>query len=308
MHRNLRAQLHLPDRKERRRRCPRASRCRRVFTEWRSATGLPAGNAPTSFTLTFPMSRPLTLSARFAPAASVNTTVSLRVDPQELKIIVDGTRFTPPLTVEWGWNSVHTVGADPVQTARGTDYAFDSWSDGGPINHEVRVPSPSGPIELVARFVPAHTSPLPDVTAESDGQSRWPGLEQLPGCLGARFDSRDFCAGYAERPARAPAPLCLLVEREACVVRVHSGRGRPGSDARRDVPALGPGDDCQHAVESTGSGGWNAVYDALSRRTRRRRDGDGRGRSSDFRRRAIASRLPRMVGHAGREPGHPVGG
>jgi uncharacterized protein (TIGR03437 family) len=95
-----------------------------------------------------------------------------------MTVLMDGARFVPPVTLEWGWGTVHTVGVEPVQSDSGVVYAFDSWSDGGAATHSIVVPSPSKPIELAARFVPAHTvwfktSPA-GLRLSVDNRESWP--------------------------------------------------------------------------------------------------------------------------------------
>src|SRR5262249_41093684 len=48
---------------------------------------------------------------------------------------------------------VHSVGLNPVQYGNGAWYVFDSWSDGGAVNHDITVPSQSTALNLTANFV-----------------------------------------------------------------------------------------------------------------------------------------------------------
>ena len=159
-----------------------------IFSRWISARNL-APQLPTTYIVTLPIIEPTTITAVFMPAVNATATITVRTDPEELRVVVDGALFTPPVSFEWGWDTVHTIGAEPAQHSRGVSYAFHSWSDGGPINHEVRVPSPSQPINLVARFVPAHTvtfqtSP-PNLKLHIDGRQDWMnyGFGWLPGSV-----------------------------------------------------------------------------------------------------------------------------
>jgi uncharacterized protein (TIGR03437 family) len=145
-----------------------------IFSRWVTAIDLSPQSA-SSYLINLTLTGPTSLTALFMPAAAAQSEVTVQTDPQELTVIVDGTVRTPPVSFEWGWGTAHTVGTEPLQRSRGVAYAFESWSDGGAINHEVRVPSPSQPINLVARFVPAHTvqfqtSPS-DLRLNIDGQA-----------------------------------------------------------------------------------------------------------------------------------------
>jgi uncharacterized protein (TIGR03437 family) len=158
-----------------------------VFTRWISGTGVPG--PASSFILAFLMTRAVSLTPEFGPAAGSSTNVTLQTDPQELTVIVDGVRYTPPVKFEWGWNSTHRLAVEPNQNSRGVAYVFHSWSDGGDASHDIRVPSPSGPIEVVAHFVPAHTvrfstSP-PNLKLTVDFRQDWPNyaFAWLPGSV-----------------------------------------------------------------------------------------------------------------------------
>jgi uncharacterized protein (TIGR03437 family) len=132
---------------------------------------------------------PISLLPVFTSIGVQLTSVTLQTDPQELTVIVDSVRLTPPVTLEWGWSTVHHIAVDPNQTVRGVAYVFQSWSDGGDFSHDVPVPSPSPPITLTAHFVPAHTvrfstSP-PNLKLTVDGRQDWVnyGFAWLPGSV-----------------------------------------------------------------------------------------------------------------------------
>jgi uncharacterized protein (TIGR03437 family) len=145
-----------------------------VFVGWGTVWQL---GRPTQFIISFPMLGPLTLTAFFQPANAVKTEVSVITDPPQLQLLLDRTPYTAPVNLEWGWNTTHSVGANPVQVAQGVTYVFQSWSDGGAINHDFQVPSQSGAINLMAKFVPAtvvafQTSP-PGLALSVDGRQNW---------------------------------------------------------------------------------------------------------------------------------------
>ncbi len=122
-----------------------------VFTGWTAVFGL---GISTAFDITFPMQGPLTLTAFAQPANSVQAGVNIVTEPPQLQLLLDHTPFVAPISLEWGWGSVHSVGAPPLQYAQSKAYVFDSWSDGGAINHDVKVPSQMTAMTLVARYLP----------------------------------------------------------------------------------------------------------------------------------------------------------
>ena len=147
-----------------------------IFAGWGPIYGLPTKQ--TAFVVTFPLLGPTQLSANFQPANAVQTQVNIVTEPPQLAVLLDRTPYTAPINLEWGWDTVHAVGANPVQVAQGVTYVFDSWSDGGPINHDYRVPAQSGAITLRALFVAAatvgfQTSPA-GLQLSVDGQQKWP--------------------------------------------------------------------------------------------------------------------------------------
>jgi uncharacterized protein (TIGR03437 family) len=148
-----------------------------LFAGWSTLSGLPA--IPTqSFDITFVLVGPAQLVPLFQVATAVQAAIDVDTVPPSLTVLMDGIRYLPPFTLQWGWGSTHTVGADPVQSVAGVAYAFDSWSDGGAINHDIHVPSPAKPISLVAHYVLAHsvvfrTSPA-GLQVSIDNRESWP--------------------------------------------------------------------------------------------------------------------------------------
>jgi uncharacterized protein (TIGR03437 family) len=155
-----------------------------IFVGWGTVWEL---GQPTQFIIKFPMLGPLTLTAFFHPANAVKAQVNVVTNPPQLQVLLDRTPYTAPADLEWGWNTSHAVGAVPVQIGQGVTYVFESWSDGGAINHEFQVPSQSGTINLMAKFVPAttvafQTSP-PGLGLNIDARQNWPNYNfaWLPG-------------------------------------------------------------------------------------------------------------------------------
>ncbi len=90
------------------------------------------------------------------PRFTVARGVTLLTSPDNLEVLADRAPVGSPATLEWGWNTVHTVGVLSPQWDRvGRLWMFRSWSDGGAVNHAYEVPPGAAPVELVAQFVRA---------------------------------------------------------------------------------------------------------------------------------------------------------
>ena len=142
-----------------------------IFTGW---TGIYSA----SFIITFTMTGPLILVPNFAPTVSVGVHVNVATEPPQLQVLLDRTPYTPPVSLEWGLGTIHTLGANPLQVVQGVTYIFESWSDGGAINHDFLVPVASTPLSFTARFVEPSfvtfaTSP-PGLSLSIDGRQNWP--------------------------------------------------------------------------------------------------------------------------------------
>ena len=80
----------------------------------------------------------------------------LATDPPELTLLADRAPVPTPATLDWAVESVHTVGANSPQKDKfGKIWAFQSWSDGGELNHAYKVASTNEPVELTAKYIPA---------------------------------------------------------------------------------------------------------------------------------------------------------
>lgn len=122
-----------------------------IFTGWSSVFEL---GIRTEYDITFPMQGPLTLSAYAQGANSATGDVNILTNPPQLKVLLDRTPYIAPINLQWGWNTVHTIGTEAVQLLQGRYYVFDSWSDGGDLNHDVKVPNSSATLNYTANFVP----------------------------------------------------------------------------------------------------------------------------------------------------------
>jgi uncharacterized protein (TIGR03437 family) len=165
-----------------------------VFTGWGPGAWQDIQGFMNTVTLNGPMIvRPQFQLARKIQFASV---------PDGLELLADRTRITTPASLEWGWDSTHTVGLSTPQVDRfGKWWAFSSWSDGGAANHSYKVASVAAPETLTATFVAAAvtqvlTSPA-GIPVKVDGRDNW-----------ASFD---FIWGVGEKhrieaPAQATTP------------------------------------------------------------------------------------------------------
>jgi glucose/arabinose dehydrogenase len=61
--------------------------------------------------------------------------------PAGMQITLDGQSFTTPFTVTGVIGIIRAIGAPNPQTFDGTNYSFQSWSDGRSISHEIITPS-----------------------------------------------------------------------------------------------------------------------------------------------------------------------
>ncbi|MCX6630624.1 MAG: hypothetical protein NTW28_23660 [Candidatus Solibacter sp.] len=119
-----------------------------VFLGW-----LPGTNqAITGFQNTVTLTGPLTVYPRFQVARKVNLTT----DPPELVLLADRAPVPTPSALDWAIDSVHTVGANSPQRDKfGKIWVFQSWSDGGELDHAYTVASSSTPASLTAKYVAA---------------------------------------------------------------------------------------------------------------------------------------------------------
>jgi uncharacterized protein (TIGR03437 family) len=119
-----------------------------LFTGWGGTVG--AGSQST--TLNLVVDRPMALLPQFALATLVNVTT----DPPGLLVLGDQTRVATPYTFYWAPGSTHGLSAVSPQTNKdtGAQYAFVSWSEGGPVNGQFTVPLGVSPVNLTATFGP----------------------------------------------------------------------------------------------------------------------------------------------------------
>jgi len=118
--------------------------------------------------------KPLTLTARFNAEYywSVDTTRVTLPDGEGLQIVVDTSTYTAPWSTWWPYLSLHDIGTLAAQDVGDVRYTFQSWSDGGPLSHQIQV---FGSESRFASFSPTAfklivtTSPIIGVTIDIDG-------------------------------------------------------------------------------------------------------------------------------------------
>jgi uncharacterized protein (TIGR03437 family) len=147
-----------------------------VFVGWYSA----ANQAIVGFQSTVTMNAPTAVYPHFAPARSIDFVTS----PAGLQVLADYSTVTAPITMQWGFGTVHTVGViSPQLDSTGNPWVFTSWSDGGAATHAYTVGASATPGSLTAVFGPAVgvaflTSP-PQLNLTVDGASNAPPYNYL---------------------------------------------------------------------------------------------------------------------------------
>jgi uncharacterized protein (TIGR03437 family) len=142
-----------------------------VFVGWYSTIN----QTVVGFQSTVTLNSPTTISPHFAPARNISFTSS----PPGLQVIADYATITTPYTLQWGFDTVHSVGPiSPQMDSTGNPWIFSSWSDGGAPIHAYTVAESTTPAQMVATYNPAvgatfQTSP-PQLNLTVDGSSSTP--------------------------------------------------------------------------------------------------------------------------------------
>jgi uncharacterized protein (TIGR03437 family) len=142
-----------------------------IFGGWEAGPN----QAIQGFQNTVTMNAPVTVYPMFQVARTVN----LATVPAGLQVVADRTVLNTPTTVQWGWNSIHSVGpVSPQQDMTSHWWVFSSWSDGGAANHAYTVAQLLAPDTLTATYNQAGPILLTTVPAglnlTVDGQSNLP--------------------------------------------------------------------------------------------------------------------------------------
>jgi uncharacterized protein (TIGR03437 family) len=119
-----------------------------VFQGWQPG----ANQAIMGFQDTVTLTGPLVVYPKFQVARQV----TLATNPPVLTLLADRAPVPTPAILDWAIDSVHTVGANSPQKDNGGKWwAFQSWSDGGELNHAYTVASSNLPASLTANYVAA---------------------------------------------------------------------------------------------------------------------------------------------------------
>jgi uncharacterized protein (TIGR03437 family) len=101
-----------------------------VFIGWSQG----GGTLPPVYS--FVLNAPVSLYPRFTTARSIQ----LQTSPGMFQILADRAPVTAPATLQWGWNTTHTLGIiSPQRDNHGLLWVFHSWSDGGAASHTYQV-------------------------------------------------------------------------------------------------------------------------------------------------------------------------
>ena len=119
-----------------------------VFLGWQPG----ANQTIVGFQDTVNLTGPLVAYPKFQVARQVN----LATNPPGLTLLADRAPVATPSSLDWAIGTVHTVGANSPQKDNGGKWwAFQSWSDGGELNHAYTVASSNMPAGLTANYVAA---------------------------------------------------------------------------------------------------------------------------------------------------------
>ena len=119
-----------------------------VFVGWQ-----PASNQTINgFVDVLSLTAPTEVYPRFQVARRIN----ISTVPDGLQVLADRTPVISGIGLDWGWDTVHTVGPISPQQDRNNKYwVFSSWSDGGAANHSYTVAESNLPASLTATYIPA---------------------------------------------------------------------------------------------------------------------------------------------------------
>lgn len=106
----------------------------------------------TGFTTSIVVVGPITVSPNFLPVQLVR----LETSPPGMQMMADRTLTPTPATLEWGYDTVHTLSpVSPQYDLQGRMWVFQKWSDGdAPAMRTYKVPMGDREDTLVAVFVP----------------------------------------------------------------------------------------------------------------------------------------------------------
>jgi uncharacterized protein (TIGR03437 family) len=142
-----------------------------VFTGWLPGTGQVIQGPLNTVTLSGPVS--------VYPIFQVARKINVDSIPSGLNVYADRSPVPTPSTLEWGWDSTHSVGAiTPQMDNHGVWWVFSSWSDGGATTHAYTVQGSNMPAGLTAKYVRGVAVQLTTLPAglklSVDGRDNWP--------------------------------------------------------------------------------------------------------------------------------------
>ncbi|HTS63629.1 MAG TPA: hypothetical protein VMH28_16505 [Candidatus Acidoferrales bacterium] len=98
------------------------------------------------------LSAPMEVYPKFQVARPIN----IATVPDGLKILADHTPVIAGTTLDWGWDTVHSLGpVSPQQDNNNKYWVFQSWSDNGAANHAYTVAESNLPTTITATYIPA---------------------------------------------------------------------------------------------------------------------------------------------------------
>jgi hypothetical protein len=179
-----------------------------VFIGWMQGLYDPTQAYLTSITL----NAPFFIFPKFVPAASV----TIASDPPGLQVLPDRTLLFAPVTLDWGVNTVHSLGAATPQTdLHGRLWVFDSWSDRGAATHDY-TPASQSSVRLTVKYVPGGRATF---------LTNPPGLKLS--VTAATTGPSTIFTGAPEPRTRSPCHVCRSIFRDM------AGLSNPG---RTEVP------------------------------------------------------------------------
>ncbi len=165
----------------------------RIFAGWQQGANLPV-------IYSFTLNAPAVVYPKFVPTRTVVLTSS----PDGLQLLADRAVVYAPATLQWGWTTLHTVGAvSPQRDKHGVLWLFQSWSDGGDLTHSYQVDSLETPVSLTAQFAravgvtvmtqPAGLSVLVDgASAKTPANFEWlPGSSHIVAAPNTQIDANN---------------------------------------------------------------------------------------------------------------------
>jgi uncharacterized protein (TIGR03437 family) len=119
-----------------------------VFVGW----GPASNQVINGFQDTVTLNSPTEVYPKFQVARKIN----FATVPDGLQVLADRTPVFAPIALDWGWDTVHTIGpVSPQQDKFNKYWVFSKWSDSGAPNHAYTVGQSNLPDTLTATYVAA---------------------------------------------------------------------------------------------------------------------------------------------------------